>query len=242
MRTVDQIIAHMKMHAGVSAALDLPQGQTWYDILNIAGETFVNRHSWTWLEKARADVAAIVGEDEIDLPRDFVSLTNCRARDSSSQVVRVVTHRRMEELRSNEALTGTSGFWYLCFDAGIVQKSPAGAPVPRALVWPTPTADGDPTLRIVYQRGWHYILPSEGSHVILIGSWCSAAFLKHCEVTAWEQLHNKPSPRRGEYEQVLKEAIMADEDRVDNVGQVGDRRRGDDLCDEDYLINEWTPN
>lgn len=239
MRTVDAIIAHMQMHAGISAALNLPQGLTWYDVLNLAGETFVNRHSWTWLEDANASVAAIQGDAEIPLPRDFVSLTNCRARNSSSQVVRLVTHARIEELRSNEDLTGTSGFWYVCFDAGIVQNSPAGAPIPKAIVWPEPTVNGDPTLRIVYQRGWYPVLPTDGAYVPKIGAWCAAAFLQHCEITAWEKVHNKESSRRAEYERVLSEAIARDEERVENVGQVGDKR-----CDrdEDYLINEWIPN
>lgn len=240
-RTADQLVALMKLHAGVSQSLDLPPELTWYDILNIAGEEFVNKHSWSWLEEERATVNAVMGDENLPIPRDFVALTSVRARNAGSQAVRLVGRDRIEELRSQEDLATSSGFWYVCLDAGVTQSTPGGDVIPAGLVWPIPSANGEPSLRMVYQRGWWKILPSDGARVIKIGAWCEAAFLLHCEITAWEKLHNKPSPRRDKYDVVLRDAIDRDEERCENVGQVGDLRRGDD-CDEDFVIPEWTPS
>lgn len=245
MQTVDTIIAMMKLHAGVSSAIDLPQGLTWYDLFNLAGQQFVNEHSWSWLEEGEANLEAEADSENLTLPRDFVALISCYARNAAQQVVRIVPRDRMEYYRANENLTGTSGYWYVCFDAGIVQASAAGVPTPIAPIWPTPEARGEPTMRIVYERGWWPVVASEGSTVPKIGSWCTAAFVALCEIVAFEKLHDEASPRRALYygapgiPGLLRSAIDKDEERCETVGQVGDRKV---MREDDFIINPWTPN
>lgn len=239
MQTIDDIIARMKFHAGVSAAVDLPQGMTWYDIVNMAGREFVGKHAWSWLEEGEANVLAAANQEYIELPRDFVSIISCYAQNAAQQVVRVLPRDRLEYYKANENLTGTSGYWYLCFDAGIMQASASGAPVPVAPVWPTPTVRGEPALRIVYERGWWPVLPTEGGTVPKIGSWAEEAFATLCEAKAYERLHDTPSSQRPVFESLLRDAIAKDEQRCENVGQVGDRKV---LREDDFIINPWTPN
>lgn len=239
MQTIDDIIRRMKFHAGVSAAVDLPQDMTWYDLVNMAGREFVGKHAWSWLEEGDANLAAVANEDVLTLPRDFVALISCYARNAAQQVVRIITRDRMEYYRANENLTGTSGYWYVCFDAGVTQASPSGVPTPTAPIWPTPTEAGEPTMRIVYERGWWSVLPVDGGTVPKIGSWAEEAFSTLCEVVAYERLHDGASPRRPVFESLLRDAITKDEERCENVGQVGDRKV---MREDDFIINPWTPN
>ena len=229
----------MKLRTGAAVNIALPQGVTWYDLLNLGGVDFFNAHSWTWLEAERATIEARAGDDFVRLPRDYRARVAAAVKNAGSQFIRIVDSERINQLRSAENLIGGSvAEWYLCFAGELAQDSPADAPYFKAPMWPPCTQTGEPTIRLIYDRQWSPVSAADDSMVLKIPGYCEPAFLQRVGCVAWEKIRLTPCPDREIHHRVtMPECIARDEERTPAVKPKAQR-----FTEEYPLPSEWIPN
>lgn len=207
----------------------LPADFSWYGVLNKAGTDFHNAHSWGFADATTASIEVVSGSDWIRLPDDFVQLVSLETTNLGKDAVAVVSASRMNQLRS-ELVEGTSTFWYLCFEGGPEVTTPGDGGECWAQVYPTPTQDGSPSLRITYERGWRKVPEGETGAKLNIRPWCESVFLDFCENAAWEALFDSDPPHAARKAERLGRLIKKDNDAGAIVGQP---KGGVDCDDED---------
>lgn len=213
----------------------LPANFSWYDVLNKGGIDFHNAHSWGFADTTTADIEVRAGEDWIRLPDDFVQIVSAQTTNLGKDAVGVISAASMNEKRS-ALVEGTSTYWYLCFEGGPPTGTPADGGECWAQVYPTPTADGSPALRISYERGWRKVPENEAGAKLNIRPWCESVFLDFCENAAWEALFDSDPPHEARKAQRLAQLIKKDND----AGAIVGKPRGgvcEDDEDEDWSID-----
>lgn len=120
---------------------------------NRAGSALVTEHLWKWRQNAEALVPTVSGQSQFPLPDDFLSHVSI-VDNAGGYPPTLTTKGDIERNRTNSL--ASSAALLVCLDDTI---TPAGhGPTrPAGAVWPLPTANGSPTFRLVYLRGWRDI-------------------------------------------------------------------------------------
>lgn len=149
MRTVAQHISMMRHALGKSPAA----GHDLYDTFTDAGRQLLSLREWSWSKRGPEESQLRFKADQayVELPADFGRVVSVYTTDGGG--VRLVASQEISLLRSG-GVTGDPVAVCLCFDAARRQKNPGGGSILVADVWPTPTADDSPTVRMVYRASF----------------------------------------------------------------------------------------
>lgn len=191
-----------------------PSGFDWYDVLNLAGHDFHNAYSWSFAEDTSVTVAGVTGRDSVPLPDDFVAVRSVQTVDIGRNAVRIVTVDQWNELASVD-LTGATYRYAVCFDTGENQTTLGVYAPPVCKIWPTPTIDGEPTLRVTYERGWRHIPTGAAGAVPNIRRHCQGVFLDFVEDKAWRRFFDTDPPHGADKAKRL--ALLIDKDESGTV-------------------------
>ena len=125
-----------------------------YQTLNRAGRAITNCHAWSW-RTGKAILPCVNGQDYLDLPEDYGRFLTATVPTSGSfPLLQVVSLEEIYRRRSMTMFVSTTGILYAAFDYWERPTTRDTAPTPRAQLWPTPNADGVPTVTLSYERAW----------------------------------------------------------------------------------------
>jgi hypothetical protein len=146
MRTVGQHIALMRHALGKSPA----SGHDLYQTFQDAGNQLL-QHEWSWAKRGPVALAFRAGVEFVELPPDFGRMVGLETPDSTYATTSVVPFQRIQSYRSGGLSTTSEGVVYMCFDAARRQKNPGVGSTAVAEVWPTPSTNDTPTVRMTYR-------------------------------------------------------------------------------------------
>lgn len=194
-------------------------------VFNRAGNAVFTRHRWSWRSQ-EVTLAAVADQSYITLPQDFSAMV---AVTSTSGTVQVVSRARILELQQSAVTTSGNGGWFLCFDGWDRQANPELLPLPRLDVYPTPTADGTPTLTLEYQRTWRRMVATDPSGIPNLPDRLEWALVLKCR-SMFKALHfEDPGAEEALYESEIQRLIVEDVPQM-NYGRM---RGGADECPTD---------
>lgn len=231
MKTAGDYITRMRFRVPAR----VPSDFSWYHALNAAGSDFFNRHPWSFAGETQGVVYARAGQDVLELPHDFVALRSAVADNLNTDSVESVSLSRIQELQAGIGLTQTGGPWSICWDASWTQRTPSTAPAVTAPIYPTPTTDRSPSVRIAYERGWREIPEGMAAAIPNIPPFAESVFMTLCAAVAFERAFEKPSADRAIFERELPFLIRTDERRTTHV-----KTKGGLACpqDDDWRLPE----
>ena len=161
MLTLAEHIALMRQAVGFATTT----GHDLYETFNRAGRYLYQHHNWSWKMTGPTDLAAVGDQDFINLPSDFhqcVSLyiDNSAGDAATYTCVELVDLPTIANLRQNSFNNIDAGPFRVHIPAWTQSDSPDQTPKIRALVYPTPTDDGSPTMQLIYLRRWREMTSS----------------------------------------------------------------------------------
>lgn len=205
MRLVSDFIAGLRHSLGKSPAA----GHNLYHTLNDAGRRLYSVHPWGFLTRGPVALPVVANQNYLDLPPDFGGMLNLWApRTGTFTNVEVVDLGAIGELRANTTVTITSGVMYVCFDAnggGVGQE-----PMPRALLHPTPAANGSPTMQMIYTRQWRNVRESDANTAVGIPEDFEDALLTGACLLAWNRENPELKKDPSEYIYLIDQLKAAD--------------------------------
>lgn len=149
MKTIGDYILLMKHALGKTPAT----GHDLYSTLNEAGRHLFSMHEWGWCHQGPYTLATISGQEYIDLPDDFGTVVQLYQPTTTVNSLQTVTLQELALLR--QASVGTGAFAYsIAFTSSAPAANAGLAPTKRALIYPAPSADGTPSISMIYRRAW----------------------------------------------------------------------------------------
>lgn len=156
MQTAGDIVAYALQRIGRTEAT-LSAGHNIWDDLNAAGSQLFTAHDWPWRFSGPIALPVTAGQDFLLLPADFANLMEAWIPDVGIfNVLRSVSLSQYAQLRSLDAFGITAYALYIHWPAW-EQGAAEDPPERRALLYPTPVTDGDPTIQLTYKRRWRRI-------------------------------------------------------------------------------------
>lgn len=148
-------IAQIKslMEHGVGATPD--SRHNLYHTLNRAGRYLTDYHVWSWRLVGPVSLPTIAGERLISLPSDFGKLMRVTCPTAGAGAVTQAGLAEVLEMHAGTAPV-IDGRWY--FHAPpFFTADDDGHDIRTAILYPTPSADGNPALHLTYYRRWREI-------------------------------------------------------------------------------------
>lgn len=208
--TAGQIVEMMKHALGAKPDPRL----SLYMALNSAGIKLVTAHRWSWLENADATVSFAPGQQTVDLPADFVTLT-ALARKELGAAARPTTLERIMALRASAAaVTGSLVSLYAVGN----RRLSSGVNVGTLHVWPTPGVGM--TLSIVYQRGWAPITENDANAIPGVPEQFFPALMHKARAEAVLLENQTVGADEAAYQQELAKLVYEDGLRQIEIGPV----------------------
>lgn len=210
------------------------------DVLNRAGMMLMGARPWNnWLRET-LDIQAVAGQDHVPLPKHWVKVETCVSADPG-RYVEVVTRDRFEFIRTRVLVEPNQPWkWRVCLDS-LPPETPDVAPSLCYRVWPTPTQNGLPNLRVVGVIGWRdFTATTLANRPPLPRRWHEAYFHAVCCV-AVETLDpaSGPAPERPLYEAAVDRLWQQEEEMDTDAGEL--RGGVDEMRDPiDARIVDWS--
>lgn len=173
MLTLAQLRAHCTDAIGATPSVIISSSTlTLNHHVNAAGQTFMAAARWQWALKS-VELASTTDVAYIDLPADFDAVEGL-VRAAPDYVARLTTPADLYEKRAADL---APAFQYFAVVFMREQANASSAPPGYRLeVWPTPAADEDPFLTLVYYRGWTTL--ANDSDIANIPPWIEPLFIE----------------------------------------------------------------
>lgn len=184
MRTVAEYIALMKHATGKPVPA---VGHDYYATFNDAGHRLLTAHQWEWRTKGPVALPVAANSDTLDLPRDFGTLLNVWVPNTGIYTaVQVVSRESMGLLLAEGASVSiVGGTLYVCFNAST--DTLHASTKPKALLYPTPTTAGSPTLQVIYARKWARVTAADDDSPVEIPEEFEDLLTLGARAAAWKR-------------------------------------------------------
>jgi len=211
-----------------------------YDVINRAGTELLNSRAWDLCLRDREDVAAVAGQDFIPCPRGWTKVLQVVSA-TAGRYIDVVTLDRFEEVRTRVLVEPTQPWrWRVALDS-VPAETPDTSPRLGYRIWPTPTAAGQPTLRMRGIATWvDFNAQNLSLRPSLPKQWHPALYLAIC-ATAAETLQPAmgPAPERRLLEDAIEKLWETEQEAETDAGEL--RGGVDDMTDPiDARVVDWT--
>jgi len=141
------------------------------DTLNAAGRYLFQCHDWTWKMTGPVDLVAKADQDWITLPVDFqncvtIYIDNTDGNTASFTSVQQVDLLKLTRFKQDQFDNTYAGAFYINFP--LWTQPSQGQSQMRAFVYPTPETDGQPTMKLIYNRRWKELDDPESTEYVNI--------------------------------------------------------------------------
>ena len=150
-----------------------------YATFNRAGRALFTRHSWTWRQQGPISLPAVADQDYIELPLNFGGeLESWIPNTSGHLFLEKCSLGYLARLRATQTTNVVTGRFCIYYPGWAGQGGAEDEPTRRALLYPTPTTNADPTIQLIYRRRWVEVstddtkrvpdIPSEFEHALIL--------------------------------------------------------------------------
>lgn len=133
-----------------------------YQTLNRAGRFLTDYADWSWRLAGPVALAVKADDKFVPLPADFQRVHTLTAPSSGADAVCEISLAEILQLHAG-AIHLQDGRWHINCPPFAVIDQGSGTVNARAMIYPTPTADGTPNLSLTYYRRW-VECADDGSH------------------------------------------------------------------------------
>ena len=197
-------------------------GHVMLHTLNRAGRWLVTAHAWSWRHRVSTTFAAVASQAYIALPTTFGQVIDCIVNLSlvptGFRQVEIVSLSHIADLRQRFSTLG-DGVLYIAFPGYTQSDTATVHPIARAEVFPTPTANGDPTMELTFLQKWRELtstgsdeanIPDDFENLLVLKSRLMALQVENPD-GSWPDL-------RAELQEELARMVLEDESRQEEVG------------------------
>lgn len=135
-----------------------------YETFNRAGRALTNAHAWSWRNRT-ANVAATASQAYITVPSDVGTVRSAYLSSMTGSYSKVCLTTIEDILRMRQdngsGFTG-GGDFFMSWESWVDQAATTSQIIKRFQVFPTPTANNEPTVTIAYQAVWTEF-PTDGT-------------------------------------------------------------------------------
>jgi hypothetical protein len=142
-------------------------------LVNEAGNYLVSMTEWQWLRGAIAKLDLVQDQPYSKLPADYKTAISQDHTNGLVSSLHIVSPDRFLQLQTSTITTATFEF-YATVES--VAPSEGGPPVPRLAIWPTPTADSEDALSIIYEATWRNV--NEAKEALTLPEWLVTLYLE----------------------------------------------------------------
>lgn len=206
MKTAGEIIALMQHRIGKTPAA----GHSLWDDLNAAGEELYTHHDWSWRVTGPAALVARAGQEHLKLPHDWGNLMEAWIPDIGVfNLLNNITLHEYARIKSTESVGYALGTLHVYWPAyeSISAEDP---PEPRALIFPTPTTDGIPTVQVVYKRVWREIDEDDDAARPNVPQRWMNVLADLAVAIAWRREMDSLAPEEGKAAEAIARLVLED--------------------------------
>ncbi len=142
------------------------------EVVNLAGEAWVNAHPWAYLERRTKTVSTVADQSYVDVGNEVRNVIAMYPTDSLTNHLRWSTVG--EILLRRTSITGSySGYW-----AALAFRKDAttGDLHQTAELWPTPSTTGTDYFTLAYRSGWLKV--TSDNDKVDLPSWLDGVFVQ----------------------------------------------------------------
>lgn len=188
---------------------------------NDAGRALFTRHAWGWKMQGPIDLPAVANQDYIDLPEDFGGeLESWIPNTGSYQFLEKTTLQMIAQLRATLTTNIVTGRFCIFFPGWTTQDSAETGPTRRALLYPTPTADANPIIQLIYRRRWVEVAEDDVERIPNIPLEMERALVCLCRSMAWHVENQGPCQDDADYELEIARLIRDDATDQPTLGKM----------------------
>lgn len=137
-----------------------------WDTFNRAGRALFTRHDWTWRMEGPISLPVVANQDFVVLPVDFAGEVESWIPNTGTyQFLEKCSLEKIANLRATFTTNIISGRFCVYYPGWDSQDSAETEPTRRALLYPTPTANANPTIQLIYRRRWVNISENDNDRV-----------------------------------------------------------------------------
>lgn len=216
-----------------------PRHDLW-DTLNDAGRHLFLEAPFLWRGEPSRSIPAVAGQNYVLLPDDFHSIMHVTCTPTSLWPVQEVSLDFIMDMRRGATpLASVMGGMCISVQSYSTQATADSQPVERMELYPTPTADGNPTFLLSYKRTWRELAAADSSAVPNIPTEAENALVCLSRAMACAR-ENEPDMAAGEfalYQQALTILLKSDAARQVQFGRI--RGGANDLGGSSVLFS-WS--
>lgn len=224
-RTVQHYLDRMTLAAEVASSSGIDSRHVLIDTFNDAGRWLCSVWPWSWLIVGPVLIPAVGGEDSAPLPANYgrcESIFIDRTVNTGSGCAHLVTLRRIADLKAaGSAGWSAGGDVYVSLD-GMDHHTKETHTRRKLVIFPTPSANGTPTLSLIYRKRWIDFDDSDTSGVPDIDPDWERLLVLACEgmvrTTEWRESFASNTDIQAELERLKS----LDGGRLPSLGEIAD--------------------
>lgn len=217
MRTAAQLVAAIKHAVGALPTSDDTRID-YYNVLNMAGRELTMCEDWWWRTSEPIELAGVASQKWVDLPADFNRLLTINPT-ANTQRCQIKTLGEIERFR-NLPYQYTALMWFVCPATAKQPTTGTQRQKPRLEVYPTPTTDGTPTFRVIYDRRWAELEEDDPNALPVVPDEFELALLYKGRALAMALINQSDTIERSLYDEQVQILRAENAKRAINYGRM----------------------
>lgn len=143
------------------------------ELVNMAGEAWVNAHPWQYLNRRSKTLDVTASQGYVDLGDEVRNVISMAPSSALSNYVEWTTLEEINRLRTSITGTHSTGYWAA---VSYRRDATAGELHQIAELWPTPASTSAGYFTLFYQSGWLSV--SDDDDKVDLPSWLEPVFIQ----------------------------------------------------------------